>query len=325
MSNEHPDVAGKRSPLRRWTRRLRRAAWARLLQIVIAAAGRLSEDAVRRVFFVLADLMVWRRGAGVRQLERNLARVVGPDAVTPTLVRASVRSYARYWVEFLRLDSFEKDRILDGMAVEGLEHLERAVSAGRGVILALPHLGNWDQAGAWLALNGYPFTTVAERLRPESIFQRFVAIRQQLGMEVLALGSERGTFPVLARRLREGGIVCLVSDRDLAGDGVPVVFFGEPTTLPAGPAALACATGAALLPVELWFTWRDRGSDRDGWGARVHPPLAVPPDLTDADRSERIAALTQRLADAFAAAISAHPEDWHMMQPLWTADRRAKG
>lgn len=327
MTMQHGNHPTSRDPgpkRRSLPQRLRRRAWYGLLAAAIRAAETLPEPVVRAVFFGLADLLWRRRTPGVGQLERNLARVVGPDADLRALTRDALRSYARYWVEFFRLPKLGR-RIDDGMDVEGFEHIEAAAQAGRGVILALPHLGNWDQAGAWLARHGYPFTTVAERLRPDRLFRRFVAVRQRLGMEVLGLDGDRSTFTTLVRRLRAGGVVCLVADRDLAGDGVPVKFFGEETTLPPGPAALAVTTGAALLPVELWFTRRGENGRRiDGWGARVHPPLDVPPPAPDADRAERIATLTQQLADAFAAAIAAHPQDWHMMQPLWTADREPR-
>jgi phosphatidylinositol dimannoside acyltransferase len=277
---------------------------------------------VRPVFRLAADV-AWRRGGrGVRQLERNLRRVVDeamPENDLRALSRAAMRSYARYWLEFFRLPRLGAQRILGRMAVDGVENLDAAVAAGRGVILALPHTGNWDHAGAWLALRGNPFTTVAERLRPVSLYDRFVAVREKLGMEVLALegdGSGRAAFGRLLQRLRSGGVVCLVSERDLGGAGIPVTFFGEQTAMPAGPASLAIATGGALLPTVLWFT--DDGGPGGGWGARIGPPVPVP---ADGDRAAKILAMTQALADAFAAGIAEHPQDWHMLQPLWSADR----
>jgi KDO2-lipid IV(A) lauroyltransferase len=172
-------------------------------------------------------------------------------------------------------------------------------------------MANWDHAGAWAVLSGLPFTTVAERLQPEALFDRFVAFRASLGMEVLPLtGGERPPFPVLADRLRAGRLVCLLADRDLTARGVPVTFFGEPTRMPAGPAALALQTGAALVPVTLWFT-------SAGTRARIHPELPRPPGP---DRPAVIRTMTQALADVFAAGIAEHPADWHMLQRLWLAD-----
>jgi len=172
-------------------------------------------------------------------------------------------------------------------------------------------MGNYDHAGAWLVLQGHPLTTVAERLRPESLFDRFVAYRESLGFEILPLtGGDVSVFGVLARRLRQGGVVCLVADRDLSSTGVEVDFFGAPARLPGGPAALAVQTKAALLPVTLWY-------EEEQWGARVHEEI---PDPGEGTRKERIRAMTQSLADAFAEGIAAHPADWHMLQRVWVED-----
>lgn len=296
---------------------------ARLARSVVAAgygaaaglAKSLPERLVRRVFMLGADLAWRRRGRGLLQLEANLRRVVGsiPDDELRALSRQALRSYARYWVEFFRLPVLGAERIVGRMGVEGEEQLTEAIGAGRGAILALPHSGNWDHAGAWVALRGHPFTTVAERLKPESLFDRFVAVRERLGMEVLPLTSDASTFAVLLKRLRAGRLVCLVTERDLTAGGVEVSFFGEPTTMPAGPAALALATGAALLPTAVWFTG-------DGWAGRIHAEVAPP---EGGDRRSKIAAMTQAMADVFAAEIAQHPQDWHMLQPLWLADRLA--
>ncbi len=281
------------------------------------------EAPLRLLFRFGADVAWARHGVGVRQLETNLRRVTATGAAGNVsekqlrrLSRAGMRSYARYWLEFLRLPELGNARILDRMATQGEQILDDAMARGRGAILALPHAGNWDHAGAWVALKGYPFTTVAERLEPASVFDRFVAIRERLGMEVLPLtGGDRNTFAVLMRRLRAGKLVCLVAERDLGESGVQVSFFGEPTRMPPGPAALAVATGAALLPVTLWFT--DDGGPGGGWGARIWPAIESP---TDGDRNAKVATMTQELADTFAAGIAEHPADWHMLQRLWLAD-----
>jgi KDO2-lipid IV(A) lauroyltransferase len=236
--------------------------------------------------------------------------VLGPGTTAERLdevTRDALRSYARYWLEVFRLPVIPRQRIHDRMETIDLDRIAQAHSAGRGVILALPHIGNWDQAGTFLTGIGFPFTTVAERLEPAELFDRFVAFRESLGMEVLPLtGGTRTPFEVLQERLRDGGVLCLLADRDLSATGVPVRFFGATATMPAGPAALCLATGATLLPTTLWFT----DGPEPGWGARIHP--AVP--HTD------IATMTQVMADAFAEGISAHPQDWHMLQRLWRDD-----
>jgi KDO2-lipid IV(A) lauroyltransferase len=192
----------------------------------------------------------------------------------------------------------------------GIDNLERAVAAGRGVVLALPHSGNWDMAGVWLVQTHGTFATVAERLQPESLYKRFIDYRESLGFEVLPLsGGQRPPFELLCERLRDNRVVCLMAERDLTRTGVEVDFFGEPTRMPAGPAKLALETGAVLCPVHCWFDDETRG---EGWGFSIHPAL----DCTSGD----IGTITQALADQFAQNIAAHPADWHMLQPQWLAD-----
>ncbi|MEU1125618.1 phosphatidylinositol mannoside acyltransferase [Streptomyces sp. NPDC005899] len=277
------------------------------------AVKRLPEPVATRLFRTLADQVWKRRGTSVLRLESNLARVV-PDADPARLAalsRAGMRSYMRYWSESFRLPAWSPQRIRTSVDVQDLHRLTEGLDAGRGVVLALPHLGNWDLAGAWVTTElGVPFTTVAERLKPESLYDRFVAYREGLGMEVLP-HSGGAAFGTLARRLRSGGLVCLVADRDLSASGVEVSFFGDTARMPTGPALLALQTGALLLPATLWY---------DGtpvMRARVHPPVTPP---GTGDRAEKASAMTQALADAFATGIAEHPEDWHMLQRLWLSD-----
>jgi KDO2-lipid IV(A) lauroyltransferase len=268
-----------------------------------------------RAFRAAADAAAVRNGGGTRQLRKNLRRVVGPgvsELRMDRLVGESLRSYSRYWLETFRLPKMDHRAVaarLDANA-EGSEHLDAAVAAGQGAIMVLPHMGNWDVSGLWFVERGTRFTTVAERVEPASLYDRFVAYRESLGMEVVALtGGQRPPMEVLAERLRAGGAVCLVADRDLSRGGVEVQFFGEPTRMPGGPAMLSALTGAPVLPVGLWFT-------DDGWGHRVNPPIDVP----EGRLREKVAAGTQAVADVFAREIAAHPTDWHMLQPLWLAD-----
>lgn len=273
----------------------------------------LPEPVARRLFDAAARLAVRRGGKGPERLRANLARVApGVDLLEPAL-----RSYARYWCEVFRLPSMSPADVVARTEVVGREHLQAGLDAGRGVVLALPHSGNWDTAAVWLVAQGVPFTTVAERLRPEGLFDRFVAFRESLGMEVLPLtGGQRPPLDVLTERLRAGGVLALLSDRDLSARGVEVRFFGAATRMPPGPALLAARTGAALVPVHLSFTQAGGGRPRDGWRIVFHPPVRTPPD----DGPAAVAAATQALADAYAAGIAAHPADWHMLQRLWLED-----
>ncbi|MFG2103759.1 phosphatidylinositol mannoside acyltransferase [Micromonospora sp. S4605] len=273
---------------------------------VVAAAFRAGADRAHR-----------RGGGGTDRLRANLRRVVGPDLPEPELdelVRAGLRSYARYWMEAFRLPSLSRREILAGFRLDGEELLAADVAARRGAVVALPHAGNWDAAGAWVAATGWPITTVAERLKPEGVYQRFLAFRRSLGMEILPThGGDRPAFDVLVDRLRAGAVVPLLADRDLSARGVEVDFFGARTRMPAGPALLALRTGAPLYVASMWY-------EPDAARASLAGPLPVPgPEEGPLD--ERVRSLTQRIADSLAAGIARHPEDWHMLQRMWLDQR----
>jgi len=254
------------------------------------------------------------RGGGPEQLRKNLARVIGttPAEVPDALMRASVASYARYWREAFRLPTMNQAALatrLDRVFI-GAEKFADAHRGGRGAVIALPHSGNWDMAGVWLAQNYGTFTTVAERLTPESLYDRFIAYRESLGFEVLPLtGGPRPPMQILAERLRANRFVCLMADRDLTRSGVQVNFFGEPTRLPAGPARLAIETGAPLHPAHVYYDGEDCVVQID--------------DALDTGSGD-VGVITQALADRFAVNIAAHPADWHMLQPQWLADLSAQ-
>jgi phosphatidylinositol dimannoside acyltransferase len=245
------------------------------------------------------------------QVARNLARVL-PDAPRAERHQAQERVfdyYARYWHELFRLAVEDPAPLLADFTCEGLEHLETAAAVGRGVVLALPHLGNWDLAGAWLAEKGYQISVVAELAEPPELFEWFVETRARLGMRVIALGPDAGG--VLLRELRDQRVVCLLCDRDLTGDGITVTFFDEKTRLPGGPAMLALRTGAPLLPVGLSFR------PHDGHAARILEP--IPAERLGRLRDD-VTRVTQQLADRFEELIRATPDQWLMLQPNWPSD-----
>jgi KDO2-lipid IV(A) lauroyltransferase len=268
-----------------------------------------------RWFRAAADAAAVRNGGGAQQLRKNLRRVVGPsvsELQMDQLVGDALRSYARYWLETFRLPRMDLAAVAETTAAGtiGAENIDAALARGKGAILALPHSGNWDVAGVWLISRHGPFATVAERLKPESLFTRFVEYRESLGMEIIPLtGGPRPPTEILAERLRANRVVCLLADRDLSRNGVEVDFFGERTRMPGGPALLAATTGAALVPVHLWYT-------PDGWAQTIDPPVQLP----GSDLRERVARGTQALADFFAREIAKHPADWHMLQKLWLSD-----
>jgi KDO2-lipid IV(A) lauroyltransferase len=311
----------------------------------------LPEGPVKAAFLGGAGWFAGRGGAGVQQLARNLRRVVGHDPSEAELKRA-MQSYARYWYEAFRLPEWDEAEIRRRFTLENAEELDKALAAGKGAVVALPHSANWDLAGAWATQHGFPVTTVAERLKPEDLYERFLNFRRALGMEILPLtGGNRPPLNILTERLQEGRLVVLLADRDLSARGVEVDFFGERTKMPAGPAALALRTGAPLYGLAAW-------NDGPMTRARLIGPLEVPvapgtqgrttgasggspgggglesggsPDgvVTAVEEGTalhrtQIAAVTQRVADALAEGIAAHPVDWHMLQPLWLADLPAR-
>jgi phosphatidylinositol dimannoside acyltransferase len=247
------------------------------------------------------------------QVERNLRRVYGPQfsgRELHTAVTATFASYGRYFYELFRLPTYDAAWIENHFRCFGLEHIAAAVAAGTGAVLALPHLGNWDFAGAWLALQGYTVTVVAEPVEPPELFEWFVETRAQLGMRVVPLSPSAGTEVLKAVRNNE--VVCLLSDRDLTGDGVGVEFFGERTTLPGGPAMLALRGGAPLLPAGCYFRTASRHE------TRILEP--VPSDRRGRIR-EDLGRVTQTLAERFEDLIRIAPTHWHLLQPNWPSDR----
>jgi KDO2-lipid IV(A) lauroyltransferase len=233
--------------------------------------------------------------------------VVHDEAELDALVLANVRSYGRYWVELFELASGRRSLILERVVVHGEQRLRNCLVQGRGVIIALPHMANWDLAGAWLAQH-QDVVTVAERISPPRLFRIFMNLRTSLGMTVVPLDSGSTALTRLRTALEAGAAVCLVADRVVAGSaGVQVQFAGGAATLPAGPALLAYQTGAALIPVRLWYA-----------GAAMHvqfcEPVTVDSTMT---RRDAVYQATQHLADEFAAFVSTHPADWRALQPVW--------
>lgn len=240
-----------------------------------------------------------------RALHANLAPITGDG--TARAVREGFRWYGRYWAETFRMQDLSPDELSARMRTFGLEHIEQAYADGAGVVLATPHLGNWDAGGRFVA-ERWPLTVVVEVLKPRMVFERFVAHRRSMGMTIIPL--ERGADPTARciEAVKGGGLVALVADRDLSRSSVEVRMFGRATTMPPGPAVVALRTGAPLIPAAIYQ--REDGT----WFGHVLPPLEKPDDADP----HAVPVLTQRLADAFATLIAAHPEQWHVFHPYWT-------
>jgi lauroyl/myristoyl acyltransferase len=272
----------------------------------------LPEPRARGLFERAADRMHRRDGQGVRRLRANLRRVRPdlPEDDLELLVRDGVRSYLRYWCESFRLPAWPTEDLVARTRTVHEERLRAPYAAGRGVVVALPHQGNWDWAGAWACATGMPLTTVAERLRPERLYDEFVAFRASLGMRILPLTGGEPPLPALAEELRRGGLVCLLADRDLSRSAVDVQLCGQASRMPAGPALLARDTGAALVPATLAYV----GDDLE---ITFHPEVG---HLLHGGGQDGVARAVQAVADAFTDGLRAHPQDWHMMQRVFSED-----
>lgn len=244
---------------------------------------------------------------------RNLRRVRGEQLAGPELedaLRTTFESYGRYWVDSFRLPTVTPEQIDFGFSFEGVEHIARGLAQGRGVINVLPHLGGWEWAAFWLtAVMGYQVTAVVEPIEPPELFDFFTEFRESLGMHIVPLGPDAGK--AVLKAIRDGHVIALLCDRDIEGTGVEVEFFGETTTLPAGPATLALRTGAPLLPTAVFF----RG---DGHFAKVQPPLVV--ERSGGRLRDDIARVTQQIAVALEELIAIAPDQWHLQQPNWPSD-----
>ncbi|MBP8181240.1 MAG: phosphatidylinositol mannoside acyltransferase [Acidimicrobiia bacterium] len=245
-------------------------------------------------------------------VSRHMRRVHGPQLTGPALrrvVREVFDNYARYWVESFRIRNETPQSVLSRVTLDGWDNWDAATGSGRGVILALPHLGNWELAGAWVAANGHRIVAVAEALEPPELFEWFVQFREDLGMEVVGVGPQAKDAAIDV--LLGGGVLALVSDRDINGAGVRVNFFGEDTTIPVGPALLALKTGAVLLPIGTFYT------EGGGVHCLVRPPLDT--ESTGDTRAD-VARISQALAHEFEAIIRIAPQQWHLLQPNWPSD-----
>jgi KDO2-lipid IV(A) lauroyltransferase len=279
-------------------------AWGYILAWRVLRA--LPEDFAYSLFDRGAQWLIKRDGKSVQRLRKNLMNVK-PEyskAQMENLVATGMSSYMRYWCDTFRFPNWDKDRINSTVTVTRENLLLDGIKSGRGVIVSLPHAGNWDHAGAYFCLKGIHLVTVAERLKPERLFLEFLRYRQAMGMEVLALDSR--SIVTLAQRLREGHLVALVADRDLSKSGIDVQFFGKPSRMPAGPAVLALKTGAVFLTAFVNYTQSGIHITFD--------EIALPQDGT---QEEKVSYLVQQSADNFERGIAGHPEDWHMLQRIW--------
>lgn len=247
-----------------------------------------------------------------RLVQRHLRRILGTDEPVKQKSKEMFASYGRYWAEVFWLRPNRKDGLVAGSEIVNEQALHEAFAQGKGLLLILPHMGNWEIAGAVSESLGMPAMSAAENLSNPLITDWFVKVRAMVGIDIVLTGRGLRATGALVKRLKDGGTVALLADRDVSGRGIPVTFFGEETTMPPGPVALALRTGAPLIVVGSYF--------KDGPGHRyiVSDPLDLPEDGT---KEERIATGVQLLASALEEKIRLGPEDWHLFVPNWPSDR----
>ena len=270
---------------------------------------RVSEKTANNLFAQLGKRMFRKNGKSVRRLRSNLSRVhplISSDDLDE-LTRRSVLSYMRYWLETFRSPDWSSERILSTVTVGNENLLLNPIRSGTSVVVALPHAGNWDHAGSYFCLKGARLVTVAEILKPRALFEKFLEYRQDIGMEVLPL--DGSAFPALIESARNGKLIALVADRDLSRSGINVSFFGGTARMPAGPALVALRTHSPLVTAFVSYT--ETG---------IHIQLEEVEIPLDGDEENKVKVIVQRCADQFAAGISQHSVDWHMMQRIWIDD-----
>ena len=269
--------------------------------IVPVRTGRRLAERTGRVLFAVAL-------GSRRRVAANQAQVLGRPVDDP-LVLASTREafarYARYWFDTFNVLGWPDERVVEAFRFENLEVVEKALADGKGVVIGLPHMGNWDVAGRAMAIRLAPVVSVAEHLQPEALFELFLEHRRRLQMEIIDLAGEH-VGRQLTHRLEQNRIVALVADRDLTGGGIQVEMFGRSRRMPIGPAMLAVSSGAPLLAAPILSTPR-------GWSLTFR---TVSVDRTGA-RKQDVVALTRALATEFERGIASSPPDWHLFQPGW--------
>jgi len=267
--------------------------------------GRLPEPVVRVLGSLAARVVVARDGVHVRHLRTNLSVLTGRPA-DATLLRAGVASYVRTFWEVLALPRWSPEEVVARVDLVNEPVVREAFPTG--AVIALPHSGNWDLAGAWACLEGMPVTSVAEQLGSQE-YAAFLAFREGLGMEILS-HRDPGLVETLVAAVGRGRLVCLMADRNFSGRGVEVDLAGRRVTMPAGPAEVARRSGAVLIPTVAHYGGRPLRR-----GARMR--LVLGPAVPAQPGDDGLAAMVQACADFFTAVLSDHAEDWHVLQPFF--------
>jgi len=269
--------------------------------------GVLPEKSAYKLANLVSDQIFIKNGKGVKRLRSNYKRVMLniSERELEELTKNGMRSYLRYWFDTFRLNKWSKSRIIETTFVVRENLLRDPIETKEGCIIALPHAGNWDHAAAYFCSTGIPITAVVEKLKPEAIFKKFLAYRQNIGIE--AISHREKTIPILMERLNQGKLVALVADRDMSRNGIEVNFLGGIAKMPAGPAVLAIKSGSPL--VTAYIRYLDKGIEIT-FDETIQLPIS-------GSEEEQIRIVTQSMADNFAKRIQDSPVDWHMLQRIW--------
>ena len=279
-------------------------------QVGWAIVKRLPKRLSRKLFIKIADFAYQKDIKGVQQLRANLCFMLGIDIESielEKLVKEGMRSYLRYWEDAFRMPTWKKENLSQYVECLGIDNLERALATQKPLITATAHMGNWDAAGFWYTTNYGPITTVVERLKPESVYKKFVKFRNDLGIEVIPTSGETDIFMKLLRRANEGQMVALVADRDITKNGIEVRYGSAMASFPVGPVALALALDGQVLPLSSYY----RG---DKLIMEFHPPVTRSMGST---KEIQVKEMTQEIATVFEREVKKYPQDWHMLQRVW--------
>ena len=276
-----------------------------------ALVKKLPDNLTKKLFQKFAEIAYEKDVKGVQQLRSNLSFML--DLKTDSLelenlVKEGMKTYFRYWQELFRLPVWTKNYVNQNIRIIGLQYLQDTFQAKKPFITAMPHMGNWDAAGFWYTHNFGELTTVAERLKPESLFKKFVKFRNAFGAEVIPTEGETDIFMQLIRRAKEGRMIALVADRDITKNGIEISYAKSKTTFPVGPAAIATILNGSIVPMSSFY------DEKNILTLEFFPPLTPDQNLS---KEENIKSLTQKLADIFEREIKNHPKDWHMLQKVW--------
>lgn len=272
---------------------------------------RLPNNLTLVIFRKIADYAYKKDIKGVQQLRANLSFMLSlsKDSIElEKLVKEGMRSYLRYWQEAFRLPKWDKNYLEKNIRIKGKINLDSAQRSGRPLVTAVAHMGNWDAAGFWYTNNFGQLTTVAERLKPESLFNRFVKFRNSFGVEIIPTSGETDIFMKLVRRAKEGRMIALVADRDISRNGIEINYGNSKTTFPVGPAAIVTTVDGLIVPMSSYY-------DFDGKLTFEFFPTISP--NSSLSKEQNVLNLTQDLANIFESEIKKHPKDWHLLQRVW--------